>query len=264
LTANNAEILAIGDELCYGRVYDKNSFWLANQVTHLGVLVKRITCVRDDIDEICSVLKEMLDRNPNFIFITGGLGPTEDDKTIEALSKLTRRPIIVDKNILKIMSERRKLSSAQLLPHHYKMSSTLAGAKCLPNPIGWASLITLKIKNTTIFTLPGPPKEAQSCFKAYLVNEIQNATHYTSFAKRVTVTIRSESEVSPLVNKIMQTFPFVYLKPLVSEATSNVGLPVEILVFGNDEKVCMRRYRQVIEMFCELIKKRGKNLKEEI
>ncbi len=258
----NAEILAIGDELCYGRVYDKNSFWLADQVTHLGVFVKRITCTRDDVDEICSVLKEMLDRNPHFIFITGGLGPTEDDKTIEALSKLTCRHIIVDKNILKKMSERRKLLSSQLLPHHYKMSSTLDGAKCLPNPIGWAPLMILKIKKTTIFTMPGPPKEAQNCFKHYLAKEIQNATNYYSFAKRVMVTMRSEPEISPLVNKIVKTFSNVYLKPLVSEAIPNVGLPVEIIVFGDDEKACKRRYRHVVDMFCELIKKRGKDLKE--
>ncbi len=68
-----AEILAIGDELCYGRVYDTNSFWLADQVTRLGAIVSRITCVRDDVESISSILKEILSRKPQLIFITGGL-----------------------------------------------------------------------------------------------------------------------------------------------------------------------------------------------
>ncbi len=145
-----AEILAIGDELCYGRVYDTNSFWLADQVTRLGVIVRRIVCVRDDSEEICAVLRDILDRKPCFIFITGGLGPTEDDKTIEALSKLTGRLLVIDQNILKNMANKRNLSLSQLMPRHFKMSTTIEGAQCLLNPVGWAPLTILQIGETVV------------------------------------------------------------------------------------------------------------------
>ena len=52
-----AEIIAIGDELCYGKVYDTNSFWIADQITRRGALVQRIVCVRDNLDDLCSVTK---------------------------------------------------------------------------------------------------------------------------------------------------------------------------------------------------------------
>ena len=256
-----AEILAVGDELCYGRIYDTNSFWLADQVTRLGVIVQRITCIRDDSGEICTVLKEMLNRKPRFIFMTGGLGPTEDDKTIEGLSKLTGRRIVVDQNILRIMAKKGKSSPSQLSPDSFKMSSTLEGAECLPNPIGWAPLTILRMGETTIFIMPGPPKEVQGCFTTYLVKEIQNVAHYHSFAKRLVVPM-FESEVAPLINQILKTIRGVYLKPLVGEYMPNVGLPVEVIVFGSDEESCQRTYREALDMFEDLVKLKGKKVIE--
>ena len=77
------EIYAIGNELCYGRVYDTNSFWIADRVTQLGAIVKRITVIPDDIERICGALRDALNRRPHFIVLTGGLGPTADDLTID-------------------------------------------------------------------------------------------------------------------------------------------------------------------------------------
>jgi molybdenum cofactor synthesis domain-containing protein len=80
--STTAEVFAIGDELCYGRVYDTNSFWLADQLTRRGVHVQRITCLRDKKEEIFEALRNSLNRKPTFILITGGLGPTQDDLTL--------------------------------------------------------------------------------------------------------------------------------------------------------------------------------------
>ncbi|MFC1507541.1 molybdopterin-binding protein, partial [Thermoproteota archaeon] len=81
MTLFNIEILAIGNELCYGKVADTNSFWLADQLTRAGGLVTKITCIRDSEEQICQNLKEIIEREVDFLVITGGLGPTNDDKT---------------------------------------------------------------------------------------------------------------------------------------------------------------------------------------
>lgn len=256
-----AEILSIGDELCYGLVYDTNSFWLADQVTRLGVVVERITCVRDNVDAIYAVLKEMLNRKPYFIFITGGLGPTADDKTLEALSKLTGQRVVVDETALKIAAERRKVSALQLSSHHFKMTATLEGAECLPNPVGWAPLTIVRLGETILFALPGPPKETQGCFTSYLMKKIENETNYHSIAKRVFVTM-FEAEVAPLINIIYKAISGIYIKPLVGEAIPNVGLPVEIIVFNNNEKTCQKKYRETVNMLTDLVRQKGKDLKE--
>ncbi len=261
-TVIKAEILAIGDELCYGRVYDTNSFWLADQVTRLGVIVQRITCIRDDPDEISSVLKDVLSRKPRFVFITGGLGPTEDDRTIEALAKFAGRSVIVDKNILKTMIEGRKVSSSRLLPGHFKMSSTVIGAECLPSPVGWAPLTILRMDETTIFTMPGPPREMKSIFSTHVIKKIQDVAHSYSFARRLIVTMH-ESELAPLITQILKNVSKVYLKPLVSEYTVERGLVVEVIVFGDDEESCRSRYEQVLRMLQMLVEQKGRKIEEE-
>ena len=255
------EILAVGDELCYGRVYDTNSFWLADQITQLGGIVHRITCIRDDSEEICTVLNEILSRKPRFIFITGGLGPTEDDRTIEGLSKFTGRRIVTDQRVLNILAERRKLHPSQLLPGHIKMASTLEGVECLPNPVGVAPLTIIRMGETAIFTMPGPPREVQGCFTTYLAKEIQDVTHYCSLAKRLIVTM-VEAEVAPLLSQVLKAVPGVYLKSLVGGYVPNVGLPIEIITFDNDEEGCQRKYKETLRMFEELVNQKGKKIVE--
>ena len=256
-----AEILAIGDELCYGRVYDTNSFWLADQATRLGVIVRRITCVRDDIQEICKALKEMLIRNPRFIFITGGLGPTEDDRTLEALAKFTGRKVVIDQEILIAMATRRKIIPTQFKPHQIKMISTLQGAKCRPNPVGWAPLTMFTLGETMLIIMPGPPREVQSCFTTYLVKTIEEITHYHSLAKRILITM-FESEAAPIISQIHKSLKNVYLKPLVGESIRGVGLPVEVIVFGNNKESCQSKYLETMKMLEEIVKLRGKEVRE--
>lgn len=259
--AVHVEVLAVGDELCYGRVYDVNSYWLADQVTRLGGFVRRITCVRDNVDEICSALKEMLGRVNDFIFVTGGLGPTEDDRTLEALSKLTGLRVVVDGNILRAMCERRGLSQSQLQPRHYRLSSTLEGAMCLPNPLGWAPLTIVRVNGTAICAMPGPPREMQSCFTTHLAHEIEETTHCHSIARRVVVK-SFESEIAPLLGEVQKTIQGIYMKSLLSEYTPDYGLPIEIIVFDSDEERCREKYAEALSMFVELAKQIGKEVRE--
>ena len=258
-----AEILAVGDELCYGRVYDTNSYWIADQVTRLGVFVQRITCVRDNLGEICSALEEALKRKPQFIFVTGGLGPTPDDRTIEALSKLTNRKIIVDGSVMKQAAERRKISVEEIKsrPYMVKMLATLEGAECLLNPSGFAPLTILHFKEATIAALPGPPMEMKSCFTTYLVKRVKETTHLSSIARQVFVTMY-ESEVTPLITQLMKSTSGIYLKFLTGKPKKDLGWPVEIIVFGEDEETCQQKYKETLTEFKAMVNEKGRKLVE--
>jgi molybdenum cofactor synthesis domain-containing protein len=257
-----AEIMAVGDELCYGRVYDTNSFWLADQLTRRGIFVTRITCVRDDCDEICEVLKDVIRRGSDFVFITGGLGPTEDDKTLGALSRISGRRIVISDAVLKVMGERRKIPPGGFLPHQLKMASTIEGAECLLNPVGWAPVTVLRIGNCTVFALPGPPREMQACFNEHLASRIQEATGYRSYAKRILVTMY-ESEIAPIVAEVAKNLDGVYLKPLVSEGSRDQGLGVEVIVFDLTEEGCLRKYQRALGMLKELVAQKGRSVIEQ-
>jgi len=203
----------------------------------------------------------MLNRKTRLIFITGGLGPTEADRTLDVLSKLTGRRIIVDEKIVEIIAKRRNISVSQVPPHFLRMSSTIEGAECFPNPVGLAPLTILRMGESIIFTMPGPPKEVQGCFTTYLAKEIEKITNYHSIAKRVLITM-FEAEAAPIISQIHKTIPGIYVKPLVGEYVANVGLPAEIVVFDNNEEACQKKYRETVGMLTELVKKRGKEVKE--
>jgi len=260
LLSINVEIIAIGSELCYGRIYDTNSFWIADQLTQLGATIQRITCVPDKLEDICTVLKEALDRQPDFIISTGGLGPTFDDLTIEALSKVTGKEIITEKRILKSMAERRGTTVEELSPNLVRMARTLKGAMCLTNPVGWAPTTMINNGKTMIIALPGPPREMKACFKEHIAPIISRRTRYRSLARRIIVKM-FESKVSVLTNQIMQEIPTVYMKPLVGEFDREKGLPIEIIVFAINEEECNAKMKKVIESLRSLVKEKGGILK---
>src|SRR4028119_403764 len=94
-----AEIVAIGTELLLGVTVDTNSAYLAQQLGTIGVPVRRVTLVRDDLAEIVTTLQEALGR-VELVICSGGLGPTGDDLTREAIAQATGRPLEFHQTLL--------------------------------------------------------------------------------------------------------------------------------------------------------------------
>ena len=231
-------------------------------MTRRGVFVQRVTCMRDDEDQICNALRESLQRGPELVFVTGGLGPTEDDRTLAALSKLSNKRIIVSEIVLKIMGERRNIPPNGFLPHQLKMASTLENAECLPNPLGWAPVTVLKLGKQTIFALPGPPKEVEACFNEHIAMRIQEATQYRSHANRIFITLY-ESELGSLINEVLESVEGVYIKPLVGERNREEGLGVEIVAFDFTDEGCRQKYDSALTKLKALVTQKGQNVFEQ-
>jgi molybdenum cofactor synthesis domain-containing protein len=261
-TSVRAEILAIGDELCYGRVYDTNSFWIADQVTRRGVLVQRIVCVRDDVGDICSVIRDALGRKPRFIFVTGGLGHTEDDRTREALSAVTGRKTVKRPDILEYIAKKRNVSVGELPPHFAISTSSLEGAKVLPNPAGVSPVSIIQEEETEIIAMPGPPREVYACFAEHVADIVQRATGYRSCSRRLIVMMH-ESELMPLMTAVMQEIPGTYVKALVGGFKSDVGMPVEVMAFGPTDESCRETCRKAVQRLRQLAEEKGRKVTEE-
>ncbi|MGH9910042.1 MAG: molybdopterin-binding protein, partial [Nitrososphaerales archaeon] len=93
----SVEIICVGNELLNGYTLNTNAHWMANEIANVGGIVRRVTVVRDEIDEIDAPIKESLRRKPKWVIISGGLGPTYDDKTLQGLTKALGRKLIVSK-----------------------------------------------------------------------------------------------------------------------------------------------------------------------
>ena len=101
------EIISVGNELLIGKVLNANAQFLSKRATTLGTKITRTTTIRDNVNEIANTLREALKRKPQFIIITGGLGPTFDDKTLQGIAKALNRKLEVNPEALEMVREKR-------------------------------------------------------------------------------------------------------------------------------------------------------------
>lgn len=158
-----AEIIAIGDEMTSGQRLDTNSQWLSDQLESLGIRVLYHTTVGDDLEANMRVFQIATDR-ANVVVATGGLGPTDDDLTRQAISAAFQRPLTLDEVSLAIIEERFR-RRGRTMPEKNKIQAMFPeGANIIPNPHGTApgidlELVSSEVGTCRIFALPGVPIE---------------------------------------------------------------------------------------------------------
>ncbi len=167
-----AEIISIGSELVSGQGLDTNSRWLSQQLGALGIPVAFHTTVGDEMEDHLSAFRTAFER-AELVIMTGGLGPTQDDLTREALARCAGVCLVEDAASLaaiaamfarrgRVMAERNRVQA--LFP---------VGAEPLPNPIGTAPGIWMAIGRATIAALPGVPSEMKRMFQDEVVPRLR-------------------------------------------------------------------------------------------
>lgn len=216
----NFELITIGNELLTGEVLNTNMHFLAKATTDLGGNVVRATTVGDYVKDISSAINEALNRRTDFLIICGGLGPTFDDKTLEALSNAVSRPLELNDLALEHMKKHyrqrhgsNKHAEFELTPSRLKMVSLPNNSLPLQNPVGSASGVYTKHKGMTIVALPGVPEEMEAIFKRNISPLIRDMARNV-FRREGSLNVIGigESEVAPLIDKAMRTCPKVYMK----------------------------------------------------
>ena len=253
------ELFAIGTELVMGRIYDTNSFWIAEQLATLGAYPRRITCLPDDDDLVIEAFADSIRRGAEVIITTGGLGPTPDDRTLDCICSLLKLDQQVDRATVDSFKQRRNLASdSELNPSLLKMATVPVGATVYQNPAGWAPLIELPAGGTTFYLMPGPPKEMQALWTTHLGGILGKVFRTTTAAKRVWVTMY-ESEVSPHLQQVMKTHPRTYVKAYVA-LRNETTLPVDLVAHGPHDESARDTLDAAIALLSELIVAKGKQL----
>lgn len=160
----NAEIIAVGSELLTPNRIDTNSLWLTAQLNALGVEVIQKTVVGDERKLLSEAVAAALDRVP-LLLITGGLGPTEDDVTREAVAQALKRRLLFSEEILAGIEERFRRLGRTMAPNNRRQAFLVDGAMPLPNPHGTAPGQWLDLPSGMVVLLPGPPRELQPMFE---------------------------------------------------------------------------------------------------
>jgi nicotinamide-nucleotide amidase len=165
---NQAELISIGNELLSGRTLNTHGKDLGTALSAIGLQLVRDTTIPDDIPTIGAAVQEALART-DLVFISGGLGPTVDDITRDALAKLLDRSIEPDQPTLDHLALWYEKRGRSITPAGARQALVLEGAIVLSNSIGAAPGQRIELPgNQTLLILPGPPNE----FNAILNEEI--------------------------------------------------------------------------------------------
>ena len=234
------EIICVGNELLIGKIKDTNAHYLAKQATQLGANVKRVTVIQDTIEEIASCLCEAIERKPQFIVTTGGLGPTFDDKTLQGIAKALNRKLEVNPKALAMVkrkcieyAKKRQLpTEIELTPPRVKMATLPEKTEPVNNPIGTAPGLRVDVQGTVLFALPGVPVEMEAIFNETIAPLIKQAVGSGVFCERsIFADNIMESRLVPLIDKVMSDNEGVYVKshPMRTENKPHVELHLTIM-----------------------------------
>ncbi|MHA1804442.1 MAG: competence/damage-inducible protein A [Promethearchaeota archaeon] len=225
----NVELLIIGNEILIGKTQDTNSNWMAKRITKHGHHVRRITTIGDDLDDISSTLRNILERQPDVLIISGGLGPTFDDMTLKGVAKALNRELILNlearKSIEKAYENAYKqgiLKLQGMTPEREKMAYLPRGSIPLKNIRGTAPGVKLKVGKTHIFCLPGVPMEMKAMFKNSILPMLKEKKEQFIQKGFIFMGI-GESQIAPHVTRLEKEYPQLWIK-----THPRVGLSVEV------------------------------------
>jgi nicotinamide-nucleotide amidase len=154
-----AEVICVGTELLLGDILNSNSQYLAQELAALGVPHFYQTVVGDNINRVHQAIEIAANRSSILIF-TGGLGPTPDDLTTEAIASYFNTPLVEHPEVITDIQQKFAQSGRTMTPSNRKQALQPAGADILPNPTGTApGMIWQPRPRLMIFTFPGVPKE---------------------------------------------------------------------------------------------------------
>ena len=266
------ELLFIGNELLIGQVLNTNSQWLTRQITLLGGICSRITVIRDNLTEISRTIKEVLIRSPHFLIISGGLGPTYDDMTLEGVAKALNKPLKINKIALKWVTEKYqkyniedRVTDLERTPSRVKMATLPETAQPLPNPLGTAPGVLIQRGITKIICLPGVPKELVAIFNDSLRNLVIRDIGESQFVEsHFKVKGIGESDMAPTIKEVMAKHqPYVYIKSHPKHGGSDVTVefhlttPENIQSYGKERGFLKHKIEDAQEDLVKGIKKLG-------
>jgi nicotinamide-nucleotide amidase len=218
----SAEIVAVGTEILLGSLVDTNTAWLSQRLAASGVAVYRHTAVGDNRARLVAALSEAATR-ADLVICTGGLGPTSDDLTNEALAQATGREMIeylearrhIDAMFDRFTGRRPPRSA-------YKQALFPKGSELMPNPSGTAMGAFLELEEVLFATLPGVPAEMHTMFEQTLEPIIRERSEGVIVSLMLKFAGISEEELGEEIQDLLAS-PDPTVAPLVGPGEVGQG-----------------------------------------
>jgi nicotinamide-nucleotide amidase len=209
-----AEIIAAGSELLTPFRLDSNSLYLTAELNALGVACRRKQVVGDRQEDLAGAMREALGR-ADLVFVTGGLGPTDDDVTRPAAAAATGAALVAEAGLAEGLRRRFAARGWAMPERNLRQAERLEGAEILPNPNGSAPGQWLPLQRAVLCLLPGPPRELRPMWTAEVAPRVQRWCAARGLApvplaaRQLTVAGRPESAVDEIAAPIYGRYPEV-------------------------------------------------------
>lgn len=223
-----AAVLSVGSELLLGDLTDSNATWLSLRLRELGVEVLHHLAVRDDLEEFVDSLRWLTER-VELVIVGGGLGPTVDDLTREAIAVAAGVENEHHDDLEEAIAEKFASLGRSMAPQNLKQARIPVGATPYP-PVGTApafGITLLAPSPTRVIALPGVPWEMQELFTRHVIDEVRQLAGARATVTRVVHVVgRGESDVAELIEPILDAHNNVTLSFLAKSSEIQVRLTV--------------------------------------
>ena len=230
------EVVAIGTELLLGQIIDTNSSWIGEQLTQIGVDSLYQTKVGDNHSRIIATIKTALERS-DAVICCGGLGPTQDDITREAIAEIMDVELIFDSSIAETIKKMFVSRGRSMPDNNLKQAEIPEGASPIPKQPGTAPGLICPIGQKVLYAVPGVPYEMHQMMKtAILPDLIARAGHKAIIKSRVLKTWGySESRLAEILKNRISELDEAGNPTIAFLASGIEGLKVRITAKGNTQ-----------------------------
>ena len=197
-----AEIIPVGTEILLGNIVDTDSYFLANQLPLLGIDLYFISAVGDNHKRIVDTLKRAWKR-ADLIITTGGLGPTQDDITREAIGELVNEELKVDEKVWQGLQDMLSRYSGEVPQSNIRQATIIPSGQIIPNRMGTAPGWWVEKNDHIIIALPGPTDEMKMMWQEGVLPKLaQRVTGEVIFSRTIKTFRLAEAKVDELVAHI--------------------------------------------------------------
>lgn len=215
-----AIFIAVGSEMLERDSIDTNSVYAQLKLIEKGILVDLKAVVRDDMEHLSWMVKKAIKR-AQVVFLCGGLGPTEDDLTREAVANALKRELIFKEEIVEDIRARFKHRGIKMAPTNTRQAFIIEGSEILENSQGTAPGLYIPSADCPVVLLPGPPHEMRMMFDRVLEEKIAPLCNYKIYKRSLIFSGLGESfldsQIADLYRKYKNPQTTILAKPGVIE-----------------------------------------------
>ena len=204
------EIIAVGDELLTPHYQDTNSLYITQRLNDLGMEINFKSIVGDSRDDLADCIRSSLVRS-DIIFLIGGLGPTEDDRTREVVASTLGKKLMFKEQILNKIKQRFERRGFEMPSVNNKQAYIIEGSSVLENKHGTAPGLWLEAGGKILILLPGPPHEIKPMFENYVWPRFLEFQKQFMRRRVLKISGLTESKIDSLLFDIYPLQPLVKL-----------------------------------------------------